>query len=93
VPHHTDRLSQILEYYDGYWSGLAELQLWVLAIAAVMMNDNNDRRRSVVHHMKGLLCQLQLSWDELPDILHEFAWVHGVFNGTLLEVRAMLEKK
>lgn len=87
VPHHTNRLVELLGCHDRHWLGFEELHLWVLTVAAVMLENSHDRQRYLVRRINHLLFRLDLSWSELPAALYQFAWVKGLLQDRLSELR------
>jgi hypothetical protein len=82
------RLNKLLIRYDRRWTGLSELQLWVLTIAAVSTDDPRHRA-SLASRITIIKDELELSWTGLGEALRSIAWTDGLFQDRLRELSTL----
>lgn len=73
---HGGRLRKLLRFHTLDWSGLQELELWVLVIYA--LTEAPEDKAWVVSRIGSIMQMNGLSWQGVLDMLSEIAWVDSV---------------
>ncbi|KAF4971210.1 hypothetical protein FSARC_1932 [Fusarium sarcochroum] len=90
--HHTTgashsrkpQLSDLLEKYGHSWIGFAELQLWILLVAAV--TEEGQNMAWLTGQISLMLEELSLNWSGVRHVLSQIAWVDDAFEAQLGQI-------
>ncbi|KAF4970406.1 hypothetical protein FZEAL_10046 [Fusarium zealandicum] len=77
ISQHSGRLSKLLRTPGLEWSGLEDIELWVLTVDAMAEGDEDQ-----VWATSRLISRIQergLDWDGLLDILRQIAWIDDIW--------------
>jgi hypothetical protein len=67
------QLSDFIRKHETLWTGLEELQLWILSVAAV--TEESCDKAWLTDKMSLLMGKLGLKWSGLGIVLRQIAWV------------------
>jgi hypothetical protein len=78
IQYRKPQLSHLLTGYEIPWGGLEELQIWILAVAAV--TEGTPDRSWLTERITHMMERLGLNWIDLREMLRQIAWVDS-FEG------------
>lgn len=90
IGSHVDLLSGLLRQHELDWDGIRELELWVLAIAAMVAR--NKDREWLASRIVRTMEEIGIGWDGTRVILGQIAWVDAVFGEDLPKLEKQLSE-
>lgn len=90
VSYHRGRLPMLLRSHKLDWTGLEDLELWVLVIDALA--ETGQDQEWVLGQINRTMLVRKLSWDDVLRIVARIAWSDGLWARTLDQLRAELEQ-
>ncbi|KAJ3459254.1 hypothetical protein MRS44_015327 [Fusarium solani] len=90
VSYHQGRLPMLLRSHKLDWTGLEDLELWVLVIDALA--ETGQDQEWVLGQINCTMLARRLSWDDVIGTVARIAWSDGLWARTLDQLRAELEQ-
>ena len=88
--NHRRRLPNLLRSHALDWSGLEELELWVLVIGALIEID--EERAWIIDRINRIMQMSGLDWQGVLHVLRQIAWTDGVSSDEVDRLGAELEQ-
>jgi hypothetical protein len=90
VSYHQGRLPMLLRSHKLDWTGLEDLELWVLVIDALA--ETGQDQEWVLGQINCTMLARRLIWDDVIGTVARIAWSDGLWARTLDQLRAELEQ-
>lgn len=78
---HLGQLPRLMRMVEMDWTGLEDLELWVLVVGALV--ERGDDREWMVSRIFHRMESRDLNWDRVAQNLREIAWIDDVFSESL----------
>lgn len=91
VSYHQGRLPMLLRSHRLDWTGLQDLELWVLVIDALA--ETCQDQEWLLGQINHTMLARRLSWDDVLGAVAGIAWSDGLWARTLDQLGAELEQK
>lgn len=86
---HGDGFQKLLASKALDWSGLEDLELWVLVIC--MLTLNNEDQMGIVPRIHAIMSMNALDWQGVLQKLRQIAWMDSVFYNEVKRLETRLE--
>ncbi|KAL6407272.1 hypothetical protein AUP68_10101 [Ilyonectria robusta] len=86
---HGDGFQKLLASRALDWSGLEDLELWVLVIC--MLTVNNEDQMGIVSRIHAIMSMNGLDWQGVLQKLRQIAWMDSVFSNEVKGLKTRLD--
>lgn len=91
ISYHRGRLPTLLRLYKLDWTGLEDLELWVLVIDGLV--ETGQDQEWVLGQISRTIHMRKLGWDDVLGAVARIAWADGRWTRTVDQLRADLEQR
>ncbi|RSL58260.1 hypothetical protein CEP54_007892 [Fusarium duplospermum] len=91
ISYHRGRLPILLRSYKVDWTGLEDLELWVLVIDGLV--ETGQDQEWVLGQISRTMLMRKLNWDDVLGAVARIAWADGRWTRTVDQLCADLEQR